>query len=192
MKRINRSMVCREVASLAKRIERGGIYSGRDGASSSVPSITCTWFKYDTDNDFYALVFSTEQSAITAMTQIIDYICNDHRVPDIWTLTPQPAEEGRNSGALLGNHLKAEDALYYIFHDMKVDPSSGIVGVDNMPIAYVFSITFAMDISLNANYINPDMPQISINRIGSPFMTEEYVKANYPNAKPDTIVMRFI
>ena len=31
MKRINRSMVCREVASLAKRVERGGVYSGHDG-----------------------------------------------------------------------------------------------------------------------------------------------------------------
>ena len=67
-------MVCREVASLAKGVKRGGICSGHDGASSSVPSITCTWFKYDADNDLYALVFPTEQAALTAMTQIIDYI----------------------------------------------------------------------------------------------------------------------
>ena len=85
MKGINRSMVCREVAALAKGVNRGSIKgsicNGHDGGISTVDAIQCKYCKItQSGNRKDVLVFDTEQECINALRTLTEALL-DKRFP---------------------------------------------------------------------------------------------------------------
>lgn len=187
MKGINRSMVCREVASLAKGVKRGGIYDGHDDKSVSMAgTIRC---KYCTitntyDNTVTVLIFDTEQECINALRTLTEALL-DNQYP-ILTMTDD-------------NECTSIICQQYIFYQppSQEESDTPLDGTD-IPTSSTSRIAIFynhadVDLALHCDVIVLDRLSYNVNNPTNPIvMTKDYVSTNYPSAKLNDFTIRFI
>lgn len=188
MKGINRSMVCREVAALAKGVKREGIYDGHDDKSVSMAgTIRC---KYCTitntyDNTVTVLIFDTEQECINALRTLTEALL-DNQYP-ILTMT----DDYERTFIICPQ---------YIFYQppSQEESDTPLDGTD-IPMSSTSRIKMTYEyendtlLNLYCDVIVLDRLSYNVNDPTNPIViTKDYVSTNYPSAKLNDFTIRFI
>lgn len=172
MKRINRSMICREVASLAKRVKRGCTCDEHNVIQGKLSN---------TIGKTQVLVFDTEQECIDALRTLTGALLNNR-------LVIINMRYGTSSNLMLETNISSlspadQQAANIVLPSELSGTTVYIITIGHFSASLFMSFYCIAPSHLSYNVNNPDYPSV---------MTKNYFAENYPSTRLDDVTIRFI